>query len=452
MGKVEHIGLLQIKGHNMKNVAALVSILLCLMAIGVVCIRPVKAQYRGNITINADGSISPSTAPIQQTGDTYTLTGGLHGSLSISKDNVIVNGDGYTLSGGVSLNQVSNVTVKDLVVNGGEQIGAEPYGSVAGFYLGDSSSVSLVNNTVTGISNFLAAFEYYETVAGIIVSGGHSNVISDNNLASNFEGMQFENTTHNLIVENNIILSSATESKQGYNDPAGVYFEHSSNNKIYHNNFEISNDQFGDVVGKAKDSYYDSVNVWDDGYPAGGNYWLNYNAMEIGTSGIGNKPYVIDGPDNNSTSVFNIDRYPLMEPFNSSFYELQTSLPIISILSPLNQTYATSSIALTFSVDVLSPIKNVNWTGYSLDGHINVTITSNNILTNVTIADVPKGLHSIAVYANDSYGNMGASTIAFAVAIPESFPTTTVAAVSVAIVVAAGACLGVYFKKRKRQA
>jgi hypothetical protein len=435
----------------MKKTVIMAVVLLCLIVLGVVCIRPVKAQYQGDITINADGSISPSTAPIQQTGNTYTLTGGLDGSLSISKDNVIVNGNGYTLYGGISLNQVSGITVKDLVVDGGEQIGAEPYGLVAGIYLGDSSNVSLVNNRITGISNFLAAFEYYETVAGIIVSGGHSNIISDNDLVNNFEGMQFENTTHNLIVGNNIILNGATESKQGYNDPAGVYFEYSSNNKIYHNNFEISNDQFGDVVRKAKDSYYDSVNVWDDGYPAGGNYWLNYNATEIGTSGIGNKPYFIDGSDNNSTSVFNIDRYPLMEPFNSSFYELQTSLPIISILSPLNQTYAASTMALTFSVDVLSPVKNVNWTGYSLDRHVNVTITSNNILTNVTVANVAKGLNSITVYANASYGNMGASTIAFTVAIPESFPTATVAVVSVVVAAAVVAGLLVYFKKRRGQ-
>jgi hypothetical protein len=59
-------------------------------------------------------------------------------------------------------------------------------------------------------------------------------------------------------------------------------------------------------------------------------------------------------------------------------------------------------------------------------------------------------LHSITVYANDTFGNIGAETITFTIAKPETFPTATVAAVSGAsavVVVAAG--LLIYFKKRK---
>ena len=64
------------------------------------------------------------------------------------------------------------------------------------------------------------------------------------------------------------------------------------------------------------------------------------------------------------------------------------------------------------------------------------------------------GFHSITVYANDTFGDMGASeTITFTIAIPEPtpFPTAPVAAVSGAsAVVVVGAGLLVYFKKRKR--
>jgi hypothetical protein len=53
------------------------------------------------------------------------------------------------------------------------------------------------------------------------------------------------------------------------------------------------------------------MNVWDNGYPSGGNYWRDYqtrypNATEIDSSGIWNTPYVIDAN--------NTDRYPLMAP------------------------------------------------------------------------------------------------------------------------------------------
>jgi hypothetical protein len=57
---------------------------------------------------------------------------------------------------------------------------------------------------------------------------------------------------------------------------------------------------------------YNSTNVWDNGYPSGGNYWSDYqtkylNATEIDSSSIWNTPYVID--------TNNTDFYPLMTPY-----------------------------------------------------------------------------------------------------------------------------------------
>jgi len=121
-------------------------------------------------------------------------------------------------------------------------------------------------------------------------------------------------------------------------------------------------------------------------------------------------------------------------------YLLETTPPKISVLSPLNQTYNDSIVPLVFTVD-----KSVNWTGYNLDGKQNVTITGN-----TTITGLSSDLHNITVYANDTFGNAGASqTITFTVALA-TFPTETVAAISgviVVVVVAAG--LVVYFNKRK---
>lgn len=86
----------------MKKTAAITLILVCLMVLGLVCVRPVKAQYQGDIVINSDGRVSPPTAPMQQTGNTYVLTNDMNGSITVQRNNTVLNGNGHTLiSGGL---------------------------------------------------------------------------------------------------------------------------------------------------------------------------------------------------------------------------------------------------------------------------------------------------------------------------------------------------------------
>jgi parallel beta-helix repeat protein len=408
----------------MKKTAVLTLIFICLMALGMVCNRPVKAQYQGGITINADGSVTPSTAPVQQVGSIYTLTSDVTGSITVNGNNMVLDGNGHTIIYGgsgpgnvsaITLNDVSNVTVEKLIVIGGW----------FGIAFSGTSCV-IANNSITGTGNGIYVID--EPTAGLGVTGD-SNNITGNTLVNNMGGIVFYAGENNLIVGNTIEDSS-------YN---GIMFWTASNNTIYHNNF-INNaaQAFNDLT----DSPF-SINTWDDGYPGGGNYWSDYqtrypNAAEIDSSRIGNTPYVIDSQ--------NKDQYPLMYGFNE-YYVLQAAPPKVSLLSPVNQTYNESSAPLVFTTD-----KAVNWMGYSLDGEQNVTITGNS-----TIANMTNGLHSITVYANDTFGDIGVSENAtFNIALapivkPEPFPTATVAAVSGAVaVVVVVAGLLVYFKKRHR--
>jgi N-acetylneuraminic acid mutarotase len=121
-------------------------------------------------------------------------------------------------------------------------------------------------------------------------------------------------------------------------------------------------------------------------------------------------------------------------------YLLNFTPPKVSLLSPLNQTYNESGVPLIFTLD-----KQTNWTGYSLDGEKNVTISGN-----CTITDLTNGLHSITVYANDTFGNTGVSeTVYFSVKVEKSFPSLPFAA-SVASVTLLGAGVLIYLRKRKR--
>jgi parallel beta-helix repeat protein len=411
----------------MKETAAAL-IMVCLMALGVVCVMPVNAQpYQGGITISADGSVSPSTAPIQQTGDTYTVTGNLNntasnigGDIIVQRNNSVIEGNGCFV-GQILLSHVSNVTVKNFMIT------IAVYNQVPlgynGITLKDSSNVTVANNTIEEIRGV------YELVGGvyvgICVEGGGSNTIVGNNLYNNEYSVYISGTENNLIVENNIINNERQLIS------SGLLLEQAFNNRIFHNNF----------VFPSQVIVSNSSNVWDIGYPGGGNYWVDYqkkypNATEIDSSGIGDTPYRI--------RLDNVDWYPLMEPFNSTFGALQTTPPRVSLGSPLNQTYDDSGVPLNFSVNVLSPVKSVNWTGYSLDGQQNVTITDNTTLTGLS-----SGLHNVTVYANDTYGNMAASE-AVIFTISQPFPIVPVAAVFVAVTVATAAGLLVYFKERKR--
>lgn len=73
--------------------------------------------------------------------------------------------------------------------------------------------------------------------------------------------------------------------------------------------------------------------------------------------------------------------------------------PNIKILSPTNVIYATSSVPLIFTVDRVT-----SWIGYVLDEQANITISGNTTLT-----ALEDGAHRVIVYANDTYGKMGAS-------------------------------------------
>ena len=72
-----------------------------------------------------------------------------------------------------------------------------------------------------------------------------------------------------------------------------------SDNLFFHNNLLDNSKQVLVTVG--------SSNIWDNGYPSGGNYRSNYEGPDANSDGIGDSAYAIDG--------LNQDRYPLMEPY-----------------------------------------------------------------------------------------------------------------------------------------
>jgi len=74
----------------------------------------------------------------------------------------------------------------------------------------------------------------------------------------------------------------------------------------------------------------------------------------------------------------------------------------VNVISPQPKTYYSNLIPLTFEID-----KTPSWIGYSIDGEPNATISGS------TIINVEDGAHQIVIYANDTFGNMGSSTVVY---------------------------------------
>jgi len=118
-----------------KNLPLTVLVLALLMSttIGTHFIEPAAANFvpipLEHITIQPDGTISPSTAPVTRVGlDTYVLRDDISDFIfEINRDNAVVDGAGYTLQRvnewaeggtGVVLQGRNNVTIKNLEIRG----------------------------------------------------------------------------------------------------------------------------------------------------------------------------------------------------------------------------------------------------------------------------------------------------------------------------------------------
>jgi len=165
------------------------------------------------------------------------------------------------------------------------------------------------------------------TDAGDVVLANCTSITVQNlNLAANGAGIYLVGTTHSLIGKNNLLNGvgiwldyiSTPDYYRGSNNNSivansvtnsHIYIDSSSNNAIYHNNF----------VNSVAHVSLGSANVWDDGYPSGGNFWSSYTGTDSNGDGIGDTPYLI-GDANNQ------DRYPLVAPV---VWDYATPIPVV---------------------------------------------------------------------------------------------------------------------------
>jgi parallel beta-helix repeat protein len=217
-----------------------------------------------------------------------------------NQSNVEIDPSNYTDAGYLALVNCTNLTAQnfDLTDN------------LDGMLMAGVTNSTLTNMTLGNNQPY-----FTQEVEGWYINGNITDgmALTSQSIPAYWGGLTLFESSNNTITDSTI-----------YNNTVGISFYQSDNNLFFHNSF-INNDinvlsNFTGAGPMPVPPYETlgniSTNLWNDGYPSGGNYWSDYNGTDLfsgphqnvtGNDGIGDTSYVIDAN--------NTDNYPLMGQF-----------------------------------------------------------------------------------------------------------------------------------------
>jgi len=235
---------------------------------GVNCINSDFLQIRANTITDSGTGISLSSSVLDVFFNTILnsdngIVIGNNGGIDI-EHNYITSPRGFTFDGSGTVIAMFN----RIIGSSGPTVHLYQYG-ISEF---QANGVNLQNNTITNSmpTNFQSG------PAGINITSSGSPFVAGNTVkAGNSYGIVLRNTTGSSVYHNNILNNTI----QAFDDNP-------------------------------------SQNLWDNGYPSGGNFWSDFTGVDScsgpqqnicpSPDGIGDTPYTFN---------FNTDHYPLMKPF-----------------------------------------------------------------------------------------------------------------------------------------
>jgi len=409
---------------NIKTVLVKAFIVLTLfsVAIGVQFVKLAEANFipppnhASGIFIRSDGSVEPSTAPIQRAGDVYTFTGDVSGGIAVQRSDVTIDGNSYQLTGGnggtgVYLQSVNNVIVQNVNI----------HGFIRGFYLDHTNRSTVKGNTVTGSGIVVTQrscnnqiVENTVTGGGIGLDFGSDNIVLNNDVG----GISIVFST-NITVENNRIANDErVDVVLLYNDPGGgIYIDNSGDCNIIGNTIERK------ICG---------INIWHCTN-------LNFSNNTLKDNQVGFKLWGCDLQHNlHSIDTTNtVNGKPVYFLVNQSNFQVPTNAGWIAAVNCVNITVenwaSTPNWDAILFIDTRDPkivnskltnnfnairfdsvtnctisgnhIENNGYAALYFEGAVNCTVTENNVVDNFCYFNIWHGSVNNTFFRNNFIGN-----------------------------------------------
>ena len=308
------------------------------------------------IYIRSDGSVEPSTAPIDKSGNNYKLTSNvvMH-TVVIQRDNIVLDGSDYLLEGnnswmgiaprwddagnnGIILLGRNHVTITNLniekftagvritdssninIVNNSFKEETAVMDTPMGIVIKASSDVLIESNNFTSIRGPAIAFngkniiirrntliDVIDGIDGSIAVEGSLNTITDNKIETTYTSIRFAEADSNIIARNHVTgdvsLVSCSNNQIFENNLTSIRMLIGSNNTFFDNyiteleldEFAANNTFYGNTFAAGLEVRFNDAETtsWDNGTI--GNYWEDYNGTDSNGDGVGDSPYVITG-------------------------------------------------------------------------------------------------------------------------------------------------------------